>query len=99
MSTRILQYLSYSEYLQTPHWREVRAETLRLAGGRCILCGRSDRPLSCHHTDDGYRHLGEEVPGVDTCCLCQEDHEALSIGRQVLLGQVEKGSPLERSQP
>jgi len=86
VSTRALQYLSYLEYLQSDHWRQVRAETLRLAGHRCILCGHGDRGLEIHHTDEGYGKLGQERPGIDTRCLCSTCHEELSVGREVLQG-------------
>jgi len=86
VSTRALQFITYAEYLQTDHWRQVRAETLRLAGYKCILCGHSDRPLQAHHTDQGYQYLGEEIPGVHTRCLCAQCHEELSVGREVLQG-------------
>ena len=83
MSTRALQFITYAEYLKGDHWRAVRAETLRLAGFKCILCGRGQRPLQAHHTDEGYGFLGEEIPGLHTRCLCEECHEALSLGRQL----------------
>jgi len=84
---RALEYIGgYRSYLETPHWKAVRTETLRLAGYRCILCGHGDRPLEAHHTDEGYSFLGEEIPGLHTKCLCSKDHEALSVGREVLQG-------------
>lgn len=86
MGSQILSFLNYAEYLQTDRWRAVRAETLRLAGYRCILCGCGHRPLQAHHTDEGYQYLGEEIPGIHTRCLCDECHEALSVGREVLQG-------------
>jgi len=86
MTPRALSYLPYYAYLESPHWKSVRAETLRLAGYRCILCDHDDRPLQAHHTDEGYQCLGEEVPGVHTRCLCDRCHEELSVGREVLQG-------------
>ena len=85
MSVPVLQFMTYSEYTRSPHFRAVRAETLRLAGYQCLLCG-SGKHLQAHHTDEGYQHLGEEIPGVHTRALCAACHEALSVGREVLQG-------------
>jgi hypothetical protein len=96
--------IDYATYLASEHWRQVRAETLRLAGHHCILCGHGDRGLESHHTDEGYGNLGSERPGIDTRCLCRQCHEELSVGREVLAGapaqkgslKVRCGAPLAR---
>jgi 5-methylcytosine-specific restriction endonuclease McrA len=84
MSSRILQYMSYIEYLQTPHWKETRAAAIARAGGRCALCPReadgSERfSLEVHHRD--YSRLGEELP-EDLVVLCSDCHQAYEVGRQ-----------------
>jgi hypothetical protein len=78
--------IEYATYLASEHWKQVRAETLRLAGHHCILCGHGDRGLQAHHTDEGYDFLGEETPGLHTRCLCSTCHKELSVGREVLQG-------------
>jgi len=85
MSLPVLQFQSYSEYLQTDHWRKIRSEAIKRARGRCALCGHTDRPLQVHHTDDGYDALGEELPEM-LLVLCARCHESFSLGRLYLEG-------------
>jgi hypothetical protein len=51
--------VTYAEYLQTPHWRSLRAWALERAGNRCQLCG-SAKELEVHHNT--YERLGCEWP-------------------------------------
>ncbi len=86
MSIRILDFMTYAEYLQTPHWKETRAAAIARARGRCAVCGRGDRPLEVHHRT--YERLGEELP-EDLVVLCggpQGCHAAYELGCEVLQG-------------
>ena len=65
--------LPYAQYLQTPHWRMVRAQAIKRAGGRCQFCN-ADGPLEVHHRT--YERLGYERTG-DVVALCPACHGAL----------------------
>lgn len=64
----------YAEYLQTPAWRERRAERLRFAGHRCEVCNAGGR-LEVHHRT--YERLGRELM-TDLVALCRECHRLFS---------------------
>jgi hypothetical protein len=53
---------NYSEYLDSPHWQEVRRDALRRADYRCERCGRT-RGLDVHHKKGRYNTVGHETPG------------------------------------
>ena len=65
--------MSYSDYLQTPHWQDKRAGAIRRAGGRCERCGKRGR-LDVHHVT--YARLGREADG-DLVALCRACHAAV----------------------
>lgn len=44
-----LRSLPYKEYLQTDHWKHLRSQKLRDAGGRCQLCSAERVALEVHH--------------------------------------------------
>ena len=79
-----LEFMTYGEYLQTEHWQETRAAALKRAGGRCALCPRENAPLQVHHRT--YERLGEELQ-EDLVVLCDECHEALEVGHELLQGR------------
>lgn len=81
--TRVLTFMSYAEYLETPHWKATREAALARAGGRCALCPRVGVPLEVHHRT--YKHLGEELP-EDLTVLCSFCHEIYELGRNVAGG-------------
>ena len=53
---------SYSEYLATRHWRELRVIAYDKAEGKCKSCGRQlANSFVCHHvSDDAYLRIGKE---------------------------------------
>jgi len=64
-------YSSYTEYLNSEYWQQVRGEAIERAGSRCMLCNRNDLPLHVHHRT--YERLGCEEP-MDVIVLCSSDH-------------------------
>ncbi len=75
---KALEHITYNEYLQTDHWRDVRAAAIWFAGDRCQLCGGHNR-LEVHHNN--YDCLGNERP-EDLVVLCQKCHELHSLAEQ-----------------
>jgi hypothetical protein len=63
---------TYSDYLASDHWAEVRQGALERAGYACQLCNDTN-DLQVHHRT--YARLGRELPG-DLTALCRECHEA-----------------------
>ena len=82
--SRILDFMSYSEYLQTAAWEETRQAALQRSGGHCALCPREGVPLEVHHRT--YERLGEELP-EDLTVLCSICHEVYSLGRVLFWAQ------------
>lgn len=66
-----LKTMPYAEYLQTPHWQEVRKKALRRAGGRCQLCNKNGTVLDVHHRT--YERRGQEY-AADVIVLCRDCH-------------------------
>lgn len=66
-----LRTMPYSEYLQTTHWQEVRANVLRHAKYRCQLCNAKNTQLHVHHKT--YEHRGFEH-WDDLIVLCAACH-------------------------
>lgn len=66
-----LRAMSYSDYLQTPHWRAVRDGALNRADGHCQICGH-DQDLEVHH--NSYKRRGYERSS-DLVVLCSTCHE------------------------
>lgn len=70
-----LGYATYSEYLLSPAWLEVRARYRR--SGRpqgCFLCGTEIPPIVLHHRT--YERVGEEELD-DLVPLCRGHHNFL----------------------
>ena len=78
--SRILQFMSYPEYILTPGWKATRAAAIARSP-RCALCPREEPPFEVHHRD--YARLGEEVL-EDLTVLCPLCHQIYELGRQVL---------------
>lgn len=78
--SRILEFMSYSEYLQTDHWRETRAAAIKRTPF-CALCPREEPPFEVHHRD--YTRIGEELP-EDLTVLCGLCHQTYELGREML---------------
>jgi hypothetical protein len=62
--------LPYPEYLQTPHWQEVREAALKAADYRCQVCYSPDKVQVHHRT---YDRRGRELPS-DVTVLCDTCH-------------------------
>lgn len=80
MQERALQLnaLLYDDYLQTDHWKLVRACALRRGRHRCAVCPRS-YSLEVHHAV--YTTRGEELP-EDLVVLCQEHHQLFHMHKR-----------------
>jgi len=64
--------MTYSDYLQTDHWRKVSAAVKTRAGYRCELCF-SPNHLEAHHKT--YAHKGQELEHLnELICLCNDCH-------------------------
>ena len=61
----------YRQYLKTPHWKETRAEALRLGHYRCKDCGTTTH-LQVHHLT--YARRGHERQS-DLVVLCNKCHK------------------------
>lgn len=72
---RILNALLYDDYLQTDHWKLVRACALRRGRNKCALCSRT-YSLHVHHNT--YATRGEELP-EDLTVLCEEHHHVFHL--------------------
>jgi len=76
---------AYRKFGKTKPWKEIRQDTLELAGDKCGACGADEPQLSCH---DAWSY-------DDTRCVatligfeirCQSCHNATHIGRANALG-------------
>jgi hypothetical protein len=65
-----LSRLPYGVYLKTAHWQRVRAEALKRAEGRCMMCN-AGQGLEVHHRT--YKNRGMERP-ADVVVLCGSCH-------------------------
>lgn len=67
---QIVRSMSYSEYLQTEHWKDFREKAIINASGKCQVCGDSFK-LNVHHRI--YTNLGNET-FIDVVVLCKSCH-------------------------
>lgn len=52
----------YNEvYLNSEHWLNRSKDKKQSVGWTCEDCGLKTKFLQCHHTPQGYRHLGREM--------------------------------------
>jgi hypothetical protein len=65
------RWLTYQEYLCTKWWRERRARSILLGGGKCNRC-HSTSNLQVHHKT--YKRIGQELD-EDLEVLCRTCHE------------------------
>src|SRR4051794_23720381 len=66
---------SYSDYLKTDHWQQLRLKMLEFASHRCSICSSSDL-LQVHHaryTVNGESILFKETEN-DLIVLCDDCH-------------------------
>lgn len=66
-----LKTMPYEDYLNTPHWHEVREAALERAGHRCQVCNHYGKNLQAHHRT--YENRGNESP-QDIIILCGDCH-------------------------
>jgi hypothetical protein len=76
-SRTVLSRMDYREYLQTPHWQQVRSDALRRAGCRCQLDASHTKRLQVHHNN--YDCLWNEEP-EDVIVLCDDCHRQFHVG-------------------
>lgn len=65
----------YTDYIQSPEWRQKRREAITRAMNRCERCQRlshDNRGLEVHHKT--YKNFGNE-PLTDLEALCKNCHE------------------------
>lgn len=74
MSYKGLEKLTYTEYLESTTWREIRSHALWKADYQCELCGNRHE-LQVHHKH--YPPRGEETAS-DLVVLCKWCHEAMN---------------------
>jgi 5-methylcytosine-specific restriction endonuclease McrA len=67
------QGVDYDRYLNSPAWKQKRAERLKIDGGRCTACGTTEGLLGVHHLN--YDSLGcEDMEDLRTLCeTCHTD--------------------------
>lgn len=82
---KALEYISYQEYLKTPHWRRIRWAALWIAGNRCQIC-RSEQDPEVHHNN--YESLYHERP-EDLVILCRHCHEIYETNNIVQAATIE----------
>ena len=66
---------TYSEYLETEHWKRFRSKFLRKKRHKiCFICGDTPKSIHLHHKT--YKRLGNERIS-DVVALCQLCHEEI----------------------
>lgn len=63
----------WNVYLQSDHWKELRARKLKEAKYKCQCCGKA-RPLDVHHNN--YRSI-YDVKLSDLLAVCRRCHNAI----------------------
>lgn len=66
----------YRRYLQSWRWRILRRLRIKLDGGRCRMCGTTER-LHVHHRDylhRGRSWFGELFDCTTVCADCHSDY-------------------------
>jgi 5-methylcytosine-specific restriction endonuclease McrA len=71
--------LSYSDYLRSSHWHQLRYEVRQRCGGVCERCGRR-RMTDVHHRT--YVRLGHERLS-DLRGLCRRCHKRVHFWRRL----------------
>lgn len=64
----VLAALPYDLYLETDHWKEVRARAIAHYGDSCVLCDR--KPVQVHHSTyvrRGFEQLTDLIVLCDDC--------------------------------
>lgn len=69
-----MAFHSYKQYLQSDHWKALRAKKLELAGRKCNRCGRTDH-LEVHHLRYRRHWLDCDVNDLEVLCgNCHSNH-------------------------
>ena len=66
--------LVYEEYLKSPQWRDVRAQVIARAGGRCQINADHDGPLHVHHRSYEAVFGGDDQEMNDCIAVCAWCH-------------------------
>jgi hypothetical protein len=72
MNRNTERYQLYRDYLESDHWRLLRAQAIRRAGGKCEVCS-STKHLVGHHLL--YRQRMEMGVLDDIMCMCRKCHD------------------------
>jgi hypothetical protein len=62
---------TYSDYLKTVHWKNVKEEFTSATGGVCQLCRHPNREIQLHHVS--YENVGRETH-KDIQVICSDCH-------------------------
>lgn len=62
------------KYLKTAKFERVKKAVFKRDGNKCVICGRKDGLLVCHHTNYKHYGQGDELEIADCITLCQKDH-------------------------
>jgi len=78
---------NYERYLESSHWKNLRAQAFKRDGGCCVKCG-SRRNLRGHHKQYGKDLHAVPVDWIVTLCdLCHEaEHRRLAKERKAARG-------------
>lgn len=82
-----LRAMSYSEYLRTPEWQQVRHYALHRDGFSCVLCAATDS-LQVHHRRYTRRSQEHGSDVVTLCSVCHSRHHA-AVGGSAAAGIVD----------
>lgn len=74
-----LNLMPYTDYLQSPHWRETRKKALDRAGNKCLVCN-AEQLLQVHHRT--YERRGFEDQN-DLAVMCAKCHQIFHENRRV----------------
>lgn len=72
--------LTYSEYLKSDRWRELRAQRLRMDGYKCSICG-SAKNVQVHHV--AYPEVYGSEGMDDLMSVCGPCHSRLHKGEEI----------------
>lgn len=66
------EWVTYDDYLQSWHWKQLSSLAKESAGFRCMICDNDQNTLHTHHRT--YKRITEEMP-EDIIVLCSDCHE------------------------
>ena len=77
---------TYTDYLQSGHWLDLRSYMLK-KWPYCWICGKSSTEVLMNVHHEFYGSLGSEIPNVDVFVLCHVCHKWVHY-RLYYLGKV-----------